>query len=65
LDEVPEQCGHAGEGQRRDGEELPHAKVKVPAREFHVDECPKEVIVVVPHTTEDADSSSIMPTPLT
>jgi hypothetical protein len=41
---------------------VPHAKVKVPARDFHVDERSKEVIIDIPHTTEDADSS-IMPTP--
>jgi hypothetical protein len=52
LDEVPEQRGHAGEGGRRDGQELPHAEVNVPAREVRVDERPK-VIVVNPRAAED------------
>ena len=53
LDEVPEQRGHAGEGERRDGQELPHAEVEVPAREVRVDERPEEVVVVVPRDAED------------
>ena len=53
LDEVPEQRGHAGEGERRDGRELPqHAEVGVPAREVRVDERAEEV-VVVPRAAED------------
>ena len=53
LDEVPEQRGHAGEGERRDDQELPHAEVEVPAREVRVDERPKEVVGVVPLAAED------------
>ena len=53
LDEVPEQRGHAGEGERRDGQELPHAEVEVPAREVRVDERPKEVVVVIPRAAKD------------
>ena len=52
MDEVPGQCGHAGEGERRDGQELPHAEVEVPAKEVYVDER-SEKVVVVPCTAED------------
>jgi hypothetical protein len=31
MDEVPEQCGHAGEGEQHDRQELPHAEVEFPA----------------------------------
>ena len=53
LDEVLEQCGQAGEGEHRDAQEPPHVEIKVPVREVRVDECPKEVVVVVPRTAED------------
>ena len=53
MDEVPEDRGHVGEGERRDGQELPHAKVEVPASEVRVDERPEEVVVVIPRATED------------
>ena len=53
LDEVTEQRGHASEGERRDGQELPHAEVEVPAREVRIVERPEEVVVVVPHAAED------------
>jgi hypothetical protein len=39
LNEVPEQRGHTGEGERRDGQELSQAE--------------EEVAVVVPHAAED------------
>jgi hypothetical protein len=53
LDEVPEQCGHANKGGCRDGQELPHAEAKVPARKVCVDERSEEVVVVVPRAAED------------
>jgi hypothetical protein len=53
LDDVPKQRGHSSEGERRDGQELPHAEVEVPAKEVHVDEHLEEVIVVIPRATED------------
>jgi hypothetical protein len=53
LDEVPEQRGHASEGEHRGSHELPHAEVEALAKEVHIDERPKEVVVVVPHATED------------
>jgi hypothetical protein len=59
LDEVLEQRGHAGEGECRNGQELPHAEVEVPAREVCVDERPKEVVVVIPRATETSDSSTM------
>jgi hypothetical protein len=52
LDKIPEQHGHAGEGECRGSQELPHAKVEVPAREVRIDERLEEVIVVVPRATE-------------
>ena len=59
MDEVPEQRGHAGEGERRDGQELPHAEVEVPAREVRVDERPKEVVVLsTPMPPKTSDSST-------
>jgi hypothetical protein len=53
LDKVPEQRGHAGEGECRDGQELPHAEVKVPARVVPIEERSEEVVVVVPRAAED------------
>jgi hypothetical protein len=53
LDEVPEEHGHTGEGECCNGQELPHAEVKVPAREVHVDERPEEVVIVIPRDAKD------------
>ena len=53
LDEVPEQRGHADEGEHHNDQELPHAEVEVPAREVRVDERPEEVVVVIPCAAED------------
>ena len=53
LDEVLEQREHAGDGECCDGKELPHAEVKVPAREVRFDAHLEEVVVVVPRTAKD------------
>jgi hypothetical protein len=58
LNEVPEQRGHAGEGEHRDGQELPSTKVEVPTREVRMDECPEEVIVVVPLPHKTSNSTT-------
>ena len=61
MDEVTEQRGHASEGERRDGQELPHAEVEVPAREVRIVERLEEVVVVVPHAAEDVRLVDHMP----
>jgi hypothetical protein len=53
LDEVPEEHGHTGEGECCNSQELPHAEVKVPAREVRIDECLEEVVIVVPRDAKD------------
>jgi hypothetical protein len=53
LGQVTELRGHTSEGERRDGQDLPHVEVEVLGREVRVDERLKEVVVVVPCVAED------------